>query len=54
MTINWSDPTKNTQADLDAYRQWIDDTNLSKNHSDLYRPVVKRDGDKPAATPAAA
>jgi hypothetical protein len=52
MAINWSDPSKNTAADLDAYRKFIYDTDPKKNHSDLYRPAVKQAGDK-AATPAA-
>lgn len=48
MRINWSDPSKNTQADVDALRQWIHDTDPAKDHSDLYRPVAKR-----SVTPAA-
>lgn len=48
MRINWSDPSKNTQADLDAYAKFIHDTDPAKDHTDLYRPAPKQ-----PVTPAA-
>jgi hypothetical protein len=53
MAINWTDPSKNSPADLDDYRKFIADTDPTVDHSDLYRPTSKTPV-HPASKPARA
>lgn len=53
MRINWNDPSKNSAADLDAYAQFIRDTDPAADHSDLYRPKVRPVGNTDPQTPNA-
>jgi hypothetical protein len=41
VAINWTDPSKNSPADLDGLRQFIADTDPTVNQSHLYRPKAK-------------
>lgn len=45
MRINWSDPSKNTAAELEEYRKFIQATTPGVRYSDVYGPTADQDDD---------